>query len=131
MSLQSSTWPRFVQRWVGIVGLWAAVVGCRTEPDSLPSLRALRSEIGILNFETAVHRLGPPSRTVELKDHSVIAEWDAGTATPPSVTLGLGSTSGAADTTTGPTVGGGVFHRFRQLQFDSTRRLVLVQDIRR
>ncbi len=108
-----------------------ATVGCRTEPGALPSLRTLRAEIGTLNYESAVRRLGPPAHTLELKDHSVIAEWDAGTDTPPSFTFGLGATSGAADTTTGTTVGGGSFHRFRQLQFDSAHRLVLVQDIRR
>lgn len=108
-------------------------VGCRTAepPTGLPSVRALRAEIGAWTYDAAVRRLGPPASRLELKDHAVIAEWDAGTESSPSFTLGLGSTSGAADTTTGPTVGGGVHHVFRQLQFDAAQRLVLVQDIRR
>ena len=97
----------------------------------MPSVRALRAEIGTWTYDTAVRRLGPPATRLELKDHAVIAEWDAGTESSPSFTLGLGSTSGAADSTTGPTVGGGVHHVFRQLQFDAAQRLVLVQDIRR
>lgn len=113
--------------------LAVAVTGCRTveTETKLPTIRSLRAEVGVLRYEEAVRRLGPPARRIELGDHSIIAEWEAGTESSPSFTLGLGSSSGAADTTTGPTVGGGVYHRFRQLQFDPGQRLVEVQDIRR
>ena len=94
--------------------------GCqsRNAGNGFPTLRALQAEVGTLNLDTAVQRFGPPANRIELKDHSVIAEC-------------LGSPSGSAEPVTGPTVGGGIYHRYRQLQFDAGHRLVLVQDIKR
>ena len=107
--------------------------GCqsRNAGNGFPTLRALQAEVGTLNLDTAVQRFGPPAHRLELKDHSVIAEWEVATEAPPSFTFGLGSPSGSAEPVTGPTVGGGIYHRYRQLQFDAGHRLVLVQDIKR
>jgi hypothetical protein len=107
--------------------------GCqsRNTADGFPTLRTLQAEVGTLNLDTAVQRFGPPANRIELKDHSVITEWEVATEAPPSFTFGLGSPSGSAEPVTGPTVGGGIYHRYRQLQFDAGHRLVLVQDIKR
>jgi hypothetical protein len=113
----------------------SGTTGCqsRNTAAGFPSVRVLQAEIGNLNLDTAIQRFGPPANRIELKDHSVIAEWEVGTETPPSFTFGLGSSSGSgsAEPVTGPTVGGGVFHVYRQLQFDAGHRLVMVQDIKR
>lgn len=107
--------------------------GCqsRNTAAGFPPVRVLRAEVGAMNLDTAIQRFGPPANRIELKDHSVIAEWEVGTETPPSFTFGLGSSSGSAEPVTGPTVGGGVFHVYRQLQFDAGHRLVQVEDIKR
>lgn len=114
-----------------------AATGCqsRNTAAGFPAVRLLQAEIGNLNLDTAIQRFGPPANRIELKDHSVIAEWEVGTETPPSFTFGLGSSSssgsGSGEPVMGPTVGGGVFHVYRQLQFDAGHRLVMVQDIKR
>lgn len=106
--------------------------GCKSRDTSgFPTVRALQAELGKLSFEAAVQRFGPPANKIELKDRSLIVEWEVGTETPPSFTFGLSPASGSSEPVTGPTVGGGVYHRFRQLQFDAGHRLVLVQDIKR
>jgi hypothetical protein len=127
-SIRSSTVPLLL---VAVLGL-ALPTGCKSRDTSgFPPVRALQAEMGKLTYEEALQRFGPPANKIELKDRSLIVEWEVGTETPPSFTFGLSPASGSTEPVTGPTVGGGVYHKFRQLQFDAGHRLVLVQDIKR
>ncbi len=111
--------------------LLLAALGCRTENSDLPSLVQLRAKVGQYTFDDAVRQMGPPASKTELGDHSLIAEWEAGTSSEPSFSFGLGSSSGNVSTGAGTTVGGKVTHIYRQLQFDQTGKLALVTEVKR
>ena len=111
--------------------LLLGVLGCRTENSDLPSLSKLNSGVGRYTFDEAVHQMGPPASKTELGDHSIIAEWEAGSASTPSFSFGLGSSSGSAGVAGGTTVGGKLTHIYRQLQFDQAGKLVLVKEVKR
>jgi hypothetical protein len=111
--------------------LLLTATGCRTANSDLPSLARLRAQVGQYTFDEAVRQMGPPARKTELGDHSLVAEWEAGTSSQPSFSFGLGSSSGSVATGAGTTVGGKVTHIYRQLQFDQTGKLALVQDVTR
>lgn len=106
--------------------------GCRTDRESLPSVASLRARLGRLTYDDAVRQMGPPAKRIELGDHSSVAEWIAETESRPSFSFGLGSSVGRVETDGGgATIGGGVTHVYRQLQFDQAGRLAAVEDVKR
>lgn len=111
--------------------LLLTALGCRTENSDIPSQAKLRSGVGTYTYDDAVRQMGPPTSKAELGDHSVIAEWEAGTASDPSFSFGLGSSTGNVGVGGGTTVGGRTKHIYRQLQFDQAGKLALVKDVQR
>ena len=113
------------------VAAWGLIAGCQATSDSVPSLRRLSSRVGKWNYEDALAELGPPIQSVELRDHSRVAEWPAGSDGVPTFTFRVESSDGSQSSASKDTGNGESFRIFRQLQFDQSGRLIEVRDVLR
>jgi hypothetical protein len=96
----------------------ALVAGCKSTPKIDWNTR-----VGTYTYNEAVADMGPPDKSAELSDGTLVAEWITGRRSSSGFSIGTGVYGGHGGVSVGQTVGGGGGNKVLRLVFDQEKRL--------